>query len=74
LQASFFFNLFGFYVDLNYKISKCDNSSSWLFLIHGLFGSADNLAIIKRHFEKEYNIVSIDLPDHGESQWTNGLG
>ena len=60
-------------MDINYKISQCDNSSSWLFLIHGLFGSADNLAIIKRHFEKQYNIVSIDLPDHGESKWTNGF-
>ena len=60
-------------VKLNYKLSKCDASSPWLILIHGLFGNADNLAGIKRHFESSFNIVSVDLPDHGESPWTNGF-
>ncbi|WP_394223994.1 alpha/beta fold hydrolase [Alteromonas gracilis] len=56
---------------LNYKLSKRDSSAPWLVLIHGLFGNADNLAVIKRHFESSFNVVSIDLPDHGESPWTN---
>ena len=60
-------------VKLNYKLSKCDASSPWLILIHGLFGNADNLAGVKRHFESSFNIVSVDLPDHGESPWTNGF-
>lgn len=60
-------------VELNYKLTPCEHSDSWLFLIHGLFGSADNLAIVKRHFEAKHNIVSIDLPDHGESEWTDGF-
>lgn len=41
----------------------------WLILIHGLFGNADNLAVVKRHFATHYNIVSVDLPDHGQSEW-----
>ena len=58
---------------LNYKISKRDSTSPWLFLIHGLFGNADNLAGIKRYFESSFNIVSVDLPDHGESPWTSSF-
>jgi esterase len=60
-------------VNLNYKLSQIDTTSPWLILIHGLFGNADNLAGIKRHFESQFNIVSIDLPDHGESPWTDGF-
>lgn len=60
-------------MELNYKISKSQASSPWLILIHGLFGNADNLAVIKRHFESNFNILSVDLPDHGESPWTSAF-
>ena len=60
-------------MNLNYKLSKSDDTHPWLILIHGLFGNADNLAGIKRHFKSSYNIVSFDLPDHGESPWTDGF-
>ena len=36
-------------------------------LMHGLFGSGDNLSVIRRHFETSHHVVSIDLPDHGKS-------
>jgi esterase len=36
-------------------------------LLHGLFGSGDNLSVIRRHFEATHHVVSIDLPDHGKS-------
>jgi len=36
-------------------------------LIHGLFGSNDNLSVIRRHFEVSHHVISIDLPDHGRS-------
>lgn len=58
---------------LHFKLSKASESSPWLLLIHGLFGSADNLAVVKRHFEKSHNIVSIDLPDHGLSPWNDSF-
>jgi esterase len=60
-------------VNLNYKLSKNDDTSPWLVLIHGLFGNADNLAGIKRHFEAHFNVISVDLPDHGELPWTAGF-
>ncbi len=60
-------------MELNYKLSQRDEQSPWLILIHGLFGSADNLAVVKRHFEKSHNVISVDLPDHGESPWTQGF-
>lgn len=41
-----------------------------LVLVHGLFGSCDNLSVIRRHFESEYRVVSLDLPDHGQSPRT----
>lgn len=38
-----------------------------IVLIHGLFGSGDNLSVIRRHFETSHHVISIDLPDHGKS-------
>jgi esterase len=36
-------------------------------LLHGLFGSSDNLSVIRRHLEQNYRVINIDLPDHGKS-------
>ncbi len=49
-----------------------ENSSNkqTIVLIHGLFGNLDNLSVIRRHFENDYQILSIDLPDHGLSPHT----
>ncbi len=55
-------------IKLHYETTENESSAPWLVLIHGLFGSLDNLAGIKRHFSEHYNILSIDLPDHGLSQ------
>lgn len=60
-------------MSLHFKLSEAHKDSPWLVLVHGLFGSADNLAGVKRHFENSYNIISIDLPDHGLSPWTDGF-
>lgn len=38
-----------------------------LVLIHGLFGSADNWGSIARHFSQHYQVISIDLRNHGRS-------
>ncbi len=40
-------------------------------LIHGLFGSGDNLSVIRRHLELNYRVINIDLPDHGKSPWSS---
>jgi len=44
-----------------------DNSLNPLVLVHGLFGNSDNLSAIRRAFENERQVISIDLPDHGKS-------
>jgi esterase len=38
-----------------------------LVLIHGLFGSADNWGIIAKHFAQHFQVISIDLRNHGRS-------
>ncbi len=38
-----------------------------LILIHGLFGSADNWGSIARHFAQHFQVISVDLRNHGRS-------
>ena len=38
-----------------------------IVLLHGLFGSLDNLGAISRELSSEFDVISIDLPDHGRS-------
>ncbi|MCF2949006.1 alpha/beta fold hydrolase [Paraglaciecola aquimarina] len=52
---------------LHHQIHSDDNNKPWLLLIHGLFGSLDNLSALRRLFSTDFQILSIDLPDHGQS-------
>ena len=36
-------------------------------LIHGLFGNLDNLGRLARHLSEDYEVISLDLPNHGLS-------
>ena len=36
-------------------------------LLHGLFGSSDNLTVIRKHLQDNFRVINIDLPDHGKS-------
>jgi len=38
-----------------------------LILLHGLFGSADNWGAIAKHFAQHYQVISVDLRNHGRS-------
>jgi len=38
-----------------------------LILLHGLFGSADNWGIVVKHFSQHYQVISVDLRNHGRS-------
>ena len=40
-----------------------------LVLLHGLFGSANNLGQLARAFQGDHRVLSVDLPDHGKSAW-----
>jgi esterase len=42
-------------------------------LLHGLFGSLDNLSMLRRELEGNFQILSVDLPDHGKSQFTQSF-
>lgn len=38
-----------------------------LVLVHGLFGSADNWGTVAKHFSQHYQVISVDLRNHGRS-------
>lgn len=38
-----------------------------LILLHGLFGSADNWGIVAKHFSQHFQVISVDLRNHGRS-------
>lgn len=38
-----------------------------LVLLHGLFGSADNWGSIAKYFSQHYQVISVDLRNHGRS-------
>lgn len=42
-------------------------------LLHGLFGSLDNLSVLRRQFTESFQVLSIDLPDHGKSTFTQSF-
>ena len=57
---------------LNYEQFDCPQSDSpWVVLIHGLFGDMDNLAALRRHLQPQFNLLTVDLPDHGKSPWVS---
>jgi esterase len=39
----------------------------WVFLLHGLFGSGDNLNTLAKTLVDEYRVVLVDLRNHGRS-------
>ncbi|MFT6052387.1 MAG: esterase [Halioglobus sp.] len=38
-------------------------------LLHGLFGTGSNLGAVARALKDDFRIYSVDLPDHGKSDW-----
>lgn len=51
-------------MQLHYQIA---GEGQPLVLIHGLFGSADNWGSIAKHFAQHFQVISIDLRNHGRS-------
>jgi len=50
--------------------SKHSGSGKPVVLIHGLFGSLENLGGIARQLAEQYSVYSLDLPNHGRSPHT----
>lgn len=56
---------------LNYQYDQAQSTSEnqqTLVLIHGLFGSLSNLGIIARAFQEKFNILQLDVRNHGHSE------
>ena len=47
--------------------AQSHGSGETLVLLHGLFGSGDNLRGLGRAFEESFRVVYPDLPNHGDS-------
>ncbi len=43
-----------------------------VILLHGLFGSGGNLGALARALSADYAVYSLDLPNHGRSDWMTG--
>jgi esterase len=55
---------------VHYQIHSDSPNKPWIMLIHGLFGSLDNLSALRRRLTESFQVISIDLPDHGKSSFT----
>lgn len=57
---------------LNYQqkqssLNEADQKSDIIFVLHGLFGSLSNLAGLTASLESHYQVISVDLRNHGNS-------
>lgn len=50
-------------------VKTSGEGDSNVVLLHGLFGSGNNLGQISSGLKEEHRVHSIDLPDHGRSDW-----
>lgn len=53
---------------LNYKLQ---GEGTTIVLIHGLFGSLDNLGLLARELSTDHQVLSVDLRNHGLSFKSN---
>ena len=60
--------------NVHYQIHSDCPDKPWIMLIHGLFGSLDNLSALRRQFTGAFQVLSVDLPDHGKSVFTESFG
>ncbi|PVX31969.1 esterase [Pasteurella langaaensis DSM 22999] len=54
---------------LNYQLTQSEQAQNrpTLVFLHGLFGDLNNLGIIARAFSENYDILRVDLRNHGQS-------
>lgn len=61
-----------FYTD-HPQLNVTNSEQPVVVLIHGLFGNCDNLSVIRRELQKHFRVISLDLPDHGKSPWSQSF-
>ncbi|WP_153447458.1 alpha/beta fold hydrolase [Vibrio algicola] len=44
-----------------------EGQGPFILLIHGLFGSADNLGVLARNLRLDHTVINVDLRNHGRS-------
>lgn len=49
------------------------NQNETVVLIHGLFGSLSNLGMLARVLQQDYDVLQIDLRNHGKSAHTDSM-
>ena len=54
------------------SMSKSGNGSS-LLILHGLLGAARNWGAIVKDLSQDYQVFTLDLPNHGGSDWTHSM-
>lgn len=54
---------------LNIRAQTAQNqhNNSPIVLVHGLFGSLDNLGVLARDLVNDHNIIEVDMRNHGLS-------
>lgn len=57
-------------VELNYRIT---GDGPPLILLHGLFGSLDNLGVISRRLQDQWQVHALDQRNHGSSPHTDTM-
>mgnify|MGYP003324903524 FL=1 len=50
-------------------VKTSGEGDSNVVLLHGLFGSGNNLGQLARGLKEGHRVHSVDLPDHGRSEW-----
>ena len=56
-------------VQLNYRDTGPRGTAIPVILIHGLFGSLDNLSQLARVLQEERRVISLDMRNHGASSY-----
>lgn len=57
-------------MQLHHKIT---GSGQPIIFLHGLFGNLDNLAVLAREFSQHYQVIQVDLRNHGLSPWADKI-
>lgn len=58
---------------LHHKIYPNNESVEYLFILHGLFGMLDNWHNMARKLSVHFNVVTVDLRNHGQSAHTSQM-
>ena len=53
--------------------SQSRGEGSPVILLHGLFGMGDNLGLLARALSANFQVISLDLRNHGRSPWVPGM-